>query len=91
MIAANTGFLFKDRPFIERIAAAAAAGFDAVEFHDEAQRENLDDVRGFSMTPGYRCWVSMRAWAIRPAVPVYRAWSDKPARTSRTPSRPRTH
>ena len=34
---ANTGFLFKDRPFLERISAAAAAGFDAVEFHDEAQ------------------------------------------------------
>lgn len=34
---ANTGFLFKDLPFLERIGAAAAAGFDAVEFHDEAQ------------------------------------------------------
>lgn len=34
---ANTGFLFKDRPFLERIAAAKAAGFDALEFHDEAQ------------------------------------------------------
>ena len=45
MIAANTGFLFKDLPFIERIGAAARAGFGAVEFHDEAQRETLDDVR----------------------------------------------
>ena len=35
---ANTGFLFKDLPFLDRIAAAGAAGFDAVEFHDEAQR-----------------------------------------------------
>lgn len=34
---ANTGFLFKELPFLDRIAAAAAAGFDAVEFHDEAQ------------------------------------------------------
>ncbi len=34
---ANTGFLYKGLPFIERIRAAAAAGFDAVEFHDEAQ------------------------------------------------------
>ena len=34
---ANTGFLYKDRPFLDRIRAAAAAGFDAVEFHDEAQ------------------------------------------------------
>ena len=44
-LAANLGFLWTDRPFLERIAAAAAAGFDAVEFHDEAQREPLDDVR----------------------------------------------
>ena len=42
---ANTGFLFKDRPFLERIGAAAAAGFDAVEFHDEWRHESLDDVR----------------------------------------------
>ncbi|MBA3326593.1 MAG: TIM barrel protein [Rhodobacteraceae bacterium] len=34
---ANTGFLFKDLTFLERIGAARAAGFDAVEFHDEAQ------------------------------------------------------
>jgi hydroxypyruvate isomerase len=37
---ANTGFLYKELPFLERIRAAAAAGFDAVEFHDEAQRED---------------------------------------------------
>ncbi len=42
---ANTGFLWKELPFLERIARAGAAGFDAVEFHDEAQRESLDDVR----------------------------------------------
>ena len=34
---ANTGFLFRELPFLERIRAAAAASFDAVEFHDEAQ------------------------------------------------------
>ena len=34
---ANTGFLYKELPFLDRIRAAAAAGFDAVEFHDEAQ------------------------------------------------------
>ena len=34
---ANTGFLYRDLPFPDRIRAAAAAGFDAVEFHDEAQ------------------------------------------------------
>lgn len=37
---ANLGFLWKDRPFLERIAAARAAGFTAVEFHDDAQRED---------------------------------------------------
>ena len=30
---ANLGFLFSDRPDIERIAAAAASGFKAVEMH----------------------------------------------------------
>lgn len=43
---ANTGFLWTDLPFLERIKQAAAAGFDAVEFHDEAQRADpaaLDD------------------------------------------------
>lgn len=37
---ANTGFLWKELPFLERIARAAAAGFDALEFHDEAQGED---------------------------------------------------
>jgi len=35
---ANTGFLYQQLPFLERIRAAARDGFDAVEFHDEAQR-----------------------------------------------------
>ena len=34
---ANAGFLWRDLPFVARIRRAAAAGFDAVEFHDEAQ------------------------------------------------------
>lgn len=42
---ANIGFLWKDRPFLERIAAARAAGFPAVEFHDDAQREDPIAVR----------------------------------------------
>ena len=37
---ANTGFLFPDLPFADRIRAAAAAGFDGVEFHDEVQRHD---------------------------------------------------
>jgi hydroxypyruvate isomerase len=31
--AANLGFMFADRPLVERFGAAAAAGFDAVEAH----------------------------------------------------------
>lgn len=41
---ANTGFLFKHLPFVQRIAAAAAAGYDAIEFHDEAQRADPDQI-----------------------------------------------
>ena len=34
---ANTGFLWPELSFLDRIRSAAAAGFDAVEFHDEGQ------------------------------------------------------
>lgn len=34
---ANTGFLWTELPFLDRIRQAAAHGFPAVEFHDEAQ------------------------------------------------------
>ncbi len=37
---ANLGFLFKSAPFLDRIALAAQHGFEAVEFHDDAQRED---------------------------------------------------
>lgn len=37
---ANLGFLWKERPLLDRIALARAAGFDLVEFHDDAQRED---------------------------------------------------
>ena len=43
--AANTGFLWKELPFLDRIRAAAAAGFEAVEFHDEAQNCDLGVLR----------------------------------------------
>lgn len=36
---ANTGFLWPDLAFLERLDRAAACGFDTVEFHDEGQRE----------------------------------------------------
>lgn len=38
---ANLGFLWKELPLAERIRRAAAAGFDAVEFHDDAQSSDL--------------------------------------------------
>lgn len=40
-LSANTGFLWKEHTFLERIRLAARHHFDAVEFHDEAQREDL--------------------------------------------------
>lgn len=44
-IAANIGFLWRDLSPGERIFRAAAAGFDAVELHDEAQGEDAAAVR----------------------------------------------
>lgn len=38
---ANTGFLYPELPFLDRISAAARDGFDALEFHDEGQKEDL--------------------------------------------------
>ncbi|HHI82141.1 MAG TPA: isomerase, partial [Rhizobiales bacterium] len=42
---ANTGFLWKELPFLERIRHAAATGFDALEFHDEAQDADRSALR----------------------------------------------
>lgn len=42
---ANLGFLWKDLPLPERVRRAGAAGFDAVEFHDEAQTADADALR----------------------------------------------
>ena len=42
---ANTGYLWKDRPFLDRIRQAAAHGFAAVEFHDEAQSTDLAELQ----------------------------------------------
>jgi len=42
---ANTGFLWPDLSFIDRIFRAADTGFDGLEFHDEAQRHDLASVR----------------------------------------------
>lgn len=37
---ANTGYLWKDLPFLDRIRRAAVNRFDALEFHDEARHED---------------------------------------------------
>ena len=47
--AANLGWLFTERPFLERFAAARRAGFEAVEFaapYDWPAREVADRLRG---------------------------------------------
>ncbi|MGH1484321.1 MAG: hydroxypyruvate isomerase family protein [Geminicoccales bacterium] len=51
---ANTGYLWQELPFLDRIRRAAAHGFDAVEFHDEGQqvdREALKDVLAEASLP----------------------------------------
>src|SRR5690606_26128267 len=42
---ANTGFLWKELPLPERIRLAGTHGFDAVEFHAEAQTADKGAVR----------------------------------------------
>ncbi|MEE9322374.1 MAG: TIM barrel protein [Granulosicoccus sp.] len=42
---ANTGFLYPELSFIERIYAAHKDGYDAVEFHDEAQSVDLSKLK----------------------------------------------
>jgi 2-dehydrotetronate isomerase len=42
LLAANTGFLWKELPFLERLKHARDAGFTALEFHDEAQTVDAD-------------------------------------------------
>ena len=42
---ANTGFLYPELDFLDRVRAAARDGFDAVEFHDEGQRADRAALR----------------------------------------------
>ncbi len=42
---ANLGYLWTELPFLDRIRAAKAHGFDAVEFHDQAQSEDRNALR----------------------------------------------
>lgn len=50
LLSANLGFLFTDLPFPDRIRAAADAGFEAVEFHDQAQAAPLQVARAVAET-----------------------------------------
>ena len=38
---ANTGYLWKELPFIDRLKMAKRHGFSSLEFHDEPHKENL--------------------------------------------------
>ena len=42
---ANTGYLWTELPFLDRIQQASAHGFDAVEFHDEARRTDRSELQ----------------------------------------------
>lgn len=53
-LSANLGFLFADLPFPQRITAAARAGFRAVEFHDQAQGEDLGLIAKLLQEEGLR-------------------------------------
>jgi hydroxypyruvate isomerase len=69
---ANTGFLWKDEPFLDRIAKAAAVGFDALEFHDEAQRADpaaLEDALAAAGLPVLGINVEMGETAGCAAIP----------------------
>lgn len=44
-LSANTGYLWTDLPFLDRIRRAAAHGFGAVEFHDEARRTDRVELK----------------------------------------------
>ena len=51
---ANTGYLWTELPFLDRIRQAAVHGFDAVEFHDEARgtdRHELKEVLAETALP----------------------------------------
>ena len=42
---ANTGYLWKELPFIDRIKMAKRHAFNSLEFHDEAHKENLTELK----------------------------------------------
>ncbi|MEM7058594.1 MAG: TIM barrel protein [Pseudomonadota bacterium] len=59
---ANTAYLWKELPFLDRIRKAASHDFDGVEFHDEAQKTDraaLKDVLAETGLPVYGVNVRM--------------------------------
>ena len=42
---ANTGYLWKELPFLDRLAMAKKYDFETVEFHDEPYKENLKELQ----------------------------------------------
>lgn len=54
IVLANTGFLFPGLPFPDRIRAAARAGFDGVEFHDEVQGHDPGAIAALLAETGLR-------------------------------------
>ena len=42
---ANTGYLWKELSFIDRLAIAKKYGFESLEFHDEPHYENLTELQ----------------------------------------------
>ena len=42
---ANTGYLWTDRPFFERIRMAKLHGFHSIEFHDEPHSQDLQALK----------------------------------------------
>ncbi len=42
---ANTGYLWKELSFIDRLAIAKKYGFESLEFHDEPHYENLSELQ----------------------------------------------
>ena len=66
---ANLGFLFPGLPLAARIAAAAAAGFDGVEFHDQVQQDDPPRVADLLAATGLTAgslnsgtWFRVRVW-----------------------------
>ena len=69
---ANTGYLWKELPFLDRIRMAARYGFHGVEFHDEAQKTDraaLKDVLAETGLPVYGLNVRMEETFGSAAIP----------------------